>query len=135
LYYYFCMLSIMYFIFKKYVFFLTIYASINIYIYVHTYIIIIFLKYFLYIFFLWSNFLYSIKNIFYTSVVCGRPNRKAARLLGGEHTESHEFPWLANIHIKSKLLVSGVLINDRYILTAASQLIGLVQSEIFSIIS
>ncbi|KYN35464.1 Transmembrane protease serine 9, partial [Trachymyrmex septentrionalis] len=62
--------------------------------------------------------------------VCGRPNRKTARLLGGEHTESHEFPWLANIHIKSKLLVSGVLINDRYILTAASQLIGATAHEI-----
>ncbi|XP_018347579.1 PREDICTED: vitamin K-dependent protein C-like [Trachymyrmex septentrionalis] len=62
--------------------------------------------------------------------LCGRPNRKTARLLGGEHTESHEFPWLANIHIKSKLLVSGVLINDRYILTAASQLIGATAHEI-----
>ncbi|KYN28215.1 Transmembrane protease serine 9, partial [Trachymyrmex cornetzi] len=62
--------------------------------------------------------------------VCGRPNRKAARLLGGEYTESHEFPWLANIHIKSKLLVSGVLINDRYVLTAASQLIGATAHEI-----
>ncbi|KYQ53177.1 Ovochymase-2, partial [Trachymyrmex zeteki] len=62
--------------------------------------------------------------------VCGRPNRKAARLLGGEYTESHEFPWLANIHIKSKLLVSGVLINDRYVLTAASQLIGTTAHEI-----
>jgi len=46
--------------------------------------------------------------------------------LGGEHTKSHEFPWLANIHVKSKLLISGVLINDRYVLTAASQLVGLV---------
>ncbi|XP_018306523.1 ovochymase-2 [Mycetomoellerius zeteki] len=62
--------------------------------------------------------------------LCGRPNRKAARLLGGEYTESHEFPWLANIHIKSKLLVSGVLINDRYVLTAASQLIGTTAHEI-----
>lgn len=62
----------------------------------------------------------------FTFAVCGRPNRNAARLLGGEYTEPHEFPWLANIHVKSKLLVSGVLINDRYVMTTASQLIGLV---------
>lgn len=66
------------------------------------------------------------------SVVCGRSNR-AARLVGGEHTDSHEFPWLANIHINSKSLVNGALINDRYVLTAASQLVGLVQTEIFNI--
>jgi len=67
-------------------------------------------------------------NVLYTcTVVCGRPNRKVARLLGGEYTESHEFPWLANIHVKSQLLVSGVLINDRYVITAASQLVGLVE--------
>jgi len=68
----------------------------------------------------------NISFIFYTSIVCGRSNRNAARLLGGEHTKSHEFPWLANIHVKSELLISGVLINDRYVLTAASQLVGLV---------
>jgi len=65
---------------------------------------------------------------FYLYAVCGRPNRKTARLLGGENTESHEFPWLVNIHVKSKLL-SGVLINDRYVMTAASQLVGFVHFE------
>ncbi|EFN86140.1 Vitamin K-dependent protein C [Harpegnathos saltator] len=58
------------------------------------------------------------------SIVCGRANRKAARLLGGETTEPHEFPWLANIYTSSKLLSSGVLINDRYVMTAASPLVG-----------
>ncbi|XP_028046585.2 vitamin K-dependent protein C [Monomorium pharaonis] len=62
--------------------------------------------------------------------LCGRSNRNVARILGGEYTESHEFPWLANIHVNSKLLVSGVLINDRYVLTAASQLIGTTAHEI-----
>ncbi|KAG7211726.1 hypothetical protein KM043_010972 [Ampulex compressa] len=62
--------------------------------------------------------------------VCGRPNRSGARLLGGEYTDSHEFPWLANIHVKSQLLVSGVLINDRYVLTAASQLISVSAPEV-----
>lgn len=65
--------------------------------------------------------------------VCGRTNRKAARLLGGENTESHEFPWLANIHTSSGLLVSGVLINDRYIMTAASELVGLVHIRVVSV--
>jgi len=65
---------------------------------------------------------------FFIYAVCGRPNRKAARLLGGENTESHEFPWLVNIHVKSKLL-SGVLINDRYVMTAASQIVGFVNLE------
>ncbi|XP_014467234.1 PREDICTED: vitamin K-dependent protein C-like [Dinoponera quadriceps] len=62
--------------------------------------------------------------------LCGRTNRKAARLLGGENTESHEFPWLANIHTSSGLLVSGVLINDRYVMTAASELVGATAPEI-----
>lgn len=66
-------------------------------------------------------------------VVCGRSNRKATRLLGGEYTESHEFPWLANIHVKSNL-ISGVLINDRYVMTAASEIIGFAQIKIFIII-
>lgn len=74
-----------------------------------------------------SYYTYLIKYVFryFILVVCGRPNRKATRFLGGEYTESHEFPWLANIHVKSKL-TSGVLINDRYVMTAASQIIGFV---------
>ncbi|KAL6262147.1 hypothetical protein P5V15_007244 [Pogonomyrmex californicus] len=62
--------------------------------------------------------------------LCGRSNRKTARLIGGEYAESHEFPWLANIYIKSELLISGALINDRYVLTAASQLVGATAHEI-----
>ncbi|XP_015514556.2 vitamin K-dependent protein C [Neodiprion lecontei] len=61
---------------------------------------------------------------------CGRPNRGGARILGGEYTDTHEFPWLANVHVKSKLVVSGVLINDRYVMTAASQLIAATAPEI-----
>ncbi|XP_020278716.1 vitamin K-dependent protein C-like [Pseudomyrmex gracilis] len=62
--------------------------------------------------------------------LCGRSNHKVARLLGGEYTDSHEFPWLANIHVKSELLISGVLINDRYVITAASELVGATAPEI-----
>lgn len=65
-------------------------------------------------------------------IVCGRPNRFGeTRFLGGEYTKAHEFPWLANIHVKSKFL-SGILINDRYVLTSASQLIGFVNRVKFS---
>ncbi|XP_076683200.1 vitamin K-dependent protein C [Andrena cerasifolii] len=63
--------------------------------------------------------------------LCGRPNRSGeARFLGGEYTKSHEFPWLANIHARAQLIFSGVLINDRYVLTAASQLVGITAPEI-----
>ncbi|XP_033333961.2 vitamin K-dependent protein C [Megalopta genalis] len=63
--------------------------------------------------------------------VCGRPNRSGeARLLGGEYTIAHEFPWLANVHVRSQLSFSGVLINDRYVLTAASQLVSVTPAEV-----
>ncbi|XP_078036657.1 chymotrypsinogen A [Augochlora pura] len=65
------------------------------------------------------------------SCMCGRPNRSGeARLLGGEYTIAHEFPWLANVHVKSQSSFSGVLINDRYVLTAASQLVSVTPAEV-----
>ncbi|XP_053996821.1 vitamin K-dependent protein C-like [Hylaeus anthracinus] len=63
--------------------------------------------------------------------MCGRSNRSGeGRFLGGEYTVPHEFPWLANIHVRSQLLFSGVLINDRYVLTTASQLVSVTAPEI-----
>ncbi|XP_076222336.1 vitamin K-dependent protein C [Nomia melanderi] len=63
--------------------------------------------------------------------MCGRPNRSGeARLLGGEYTAAHEFPWLANVHVRSQRSFSGVLINDRYILTAASELVSVTAAEV-----
>ncbi|XP_043470214.1 vitamin K-dependent protein C-like [Leptopilina heterotoma] len=62
--------------------------------------------------------------------LCGRSNKYGARFLGGEYTESHEFPWLANILIKSNILISGVLINNHYVLTAASPLIDSTPPEV-----
>ncbi|XP_001606281.2 trypsin-1-like [Nasonia vitripennis] len=61
---------------------------------------------------------------------CGKSNRGGARFLGGEYTDTHEFPWLANIHVKNSVLVTGILINDRYVLTAASPLIGATPPEV-----
>ncbi|CAK9813715.1 Phenoloxidase-activating factor 3 [Anthophora plagiata] len=63
--------------------------------------------------------------------LCGRPNRSnEARFLGGEYTKAHEFPWLANIHVRSQVLFSGVLINDRYVLTSANQLVSVTAPEV-----
>ncbi|PSN57579.1 hypothetical protein C0J52_00492 [Blattella germanica] len=56
--------------------------------------------------------------------LCGRSNRLASRLQGGEITQSHEFPWLASIIINGTRVATGALINDRYILTANSPLVG-----------
>lgn len=53
--------------------------------------------------------------------VCGRATR-TKRFIGGEHTGPHEFPWLATIYVKSHNRLNGVLINDRFVLTAASHL-------------
>lgn len=54
---------------------------------------------------------------------CGISNHRGARFLGGEFTDSHEFPWLANVLLKNEVLAGGVLITDRYVLTSASQII------------
>lgn len=62
---------------------------------------------------------FIINNIY---LGCGVPNRDA-KLIGGEYLRSYEFPWLALIHIKNQTVV-GSLINNRYILTAATPLIG-----------
>lgn len=54
---------------------------------------------------------------------CGIPNR-AARVLGGERLQPHEFPWLAFINSQGILPIPGTLLNDRYVITAASSLLG-----------
>ncbi|XP_044018246.1 phenoloxidase-activating factor 3-like [Aphidius gifuensis] len=78
------------------------------------------------------GFLDSIVSRFRTcgGCLCGRSNRMGSRFFGGETTQSHEFPWLTNIHVKSDPPVSGTLINDRYVLTSASQLVGATAPEI-----
>lgn len=56
------------------------------------------------------------------------PNREG-RILGGEYLSGHEFPWLVTIPIKGIISSIGVLINDQYVLTAASTLIGYVVTK------
>ncbi|XP_066591879.1 phenoloxidase-activating factor 3-like [Prorops nasuta] len=53
------------------------------------------------------------------SCLCGRANRGFAKFLAGEDSTSHEYPWLAIINNNGNFL-NGVLINDRFVLTAAS---------------
>lgn len=60
---------------------------------------------------------------------CGLPNREA-RLLGGEYLKTHEFPWLAIIQVRGETAIPGTLINDRYILTSGSQMIGLTPYDV-----
>ncbi|KAJ8961460.1 hypothetical protein NQ318_014708, partial [Aromia moschata] len=60
---------------------------------------------------------------------CGVPNREA-RILGGEYTKGHEFPWAALIQIKDTRSSLATLINDKYLLTAATNLIGLTPLDI-----
>ncbi|XP_063629962.1 vitamin K-dependent protein C-like [Cydia splendana] len=60
---------------------------------------------------------------------CGVPHRylseysRSGRLLGGETTTAHQFPWLAAVNIASRS-IGGSLISDRHIVTAASPLYG-----------
>ncbi|XP_017770581.1 PREDICTED: serine protease 27-like [Nicrophorus vespilloides] len=55
---------------------------------------------------------------------CGVPNREA-KLLGGEYLRTNEFPWMAQIQVRGDFVIPGTLINDRYVITSASTIIGL----------
>lgn len=62
--------------------------------------------------------------LFYSAAGCGVPNREA-RLVGGEYLRGHEFPWAASIQIlEGDKTAPATLINDRYLVTSASVLIG-----------
>lgn len=51
-------------------------------------------------------------------VVCGVRN-EASRIIGGEETKANEFPWVVRLSYFDKFYCGGMLINDRYVLTAA----------------
>lgn len=59
---------------------------------------------------------------------CGIPNRRP-RVIGGEQIQMHEFPWSSIIHLteNSEKQVAGTIINNKYVLTAASQILGVLQ--------
>ncbi|XP_014253065.1 trypsin-7-like [Cimex lectularius] len=49
---------------------------------------------------------------------CGERN-DASRIVGGEATLSNEFPWMVRLSYFNRFYCGGMLINDRYVLTAA----------------
>ncbi|XP_068990489.1 transmembrane protease serine 9 [Neodiprion pinetum] len=64
-----------------------------------------------------------------TTCVCGVSNRKM-RIVGGNITEVHEFPWIAGFSTRGKFYCAGSLITRKHILTAAHCLDGLNMREI-----
>lgn len=54
---------------------------------------------------------------------CGIPNRRQ-RLLGGTDLKPYEFPWLGQIMVQDSPPIETTLINDRYVITAASAVYG-----------
>lgn len=57
---------------------------------------------------------------------CGQANTRNARLMGGTDLVPFEFPWLVQVQTFGLSMVPGTLINDRYVLTAASAMQRLV---------
>ncbi|XP_047532122.1 transmembrane protease serine 9-like [Vanessa atalanta] len=55
---------------------------------------------------------------------CGERN-EASRIVGGVETAVNEFPWVARLTYFNKFYCGGMLINDRYVLTAAHCVKGL----------
>ncbi|XP_061385410.1 transmembrane protease serine 9-like [Danaus plexippus] len=55
---------------------------------------------------------------------CGERNEES-RIVGGVETSVNEFPWVARLTYFNKFYCGGMLINDRYILTAAHCVKGL----------
>jgi secreted trypsin-like serine protease len=52
------------------------------------------------------------------SVACGERNENS-RIVGGKPTNENEFPWMARLSYFNRFYCGGMLINDRYVLTAA----------------
>ncbi|XP_024945953.1 transmembrane protease serine 9 [Cephus cinctus] len=61
--------------------------------------------------------------------VCGISNRKM-RIVGGNVTEIHEFPWIATMSRRGKFYCAGSLITRKHLLTAAHCLEGFNTKEI-----
>ncbi|XP_023310641.1 vitamin K-dependent protein C-like [Anoplophora glabripennis] len=60
---------------------------------------------------------------------CGIPNREA-RLLGGEYLRGHELPWAGLIQVKDGRSMPATLINDRFVVTSATNVLGLTPLDI-----
>lgn len=49
---------------------------------------------------------------------CGDRN-DASRIVGGKPANANEFPWMVRLSYFNRFYCGGMLINDRYVLTAA----------------
>lgn len=49
---------------------------------------------------------------------CGERN-EVTRIVGGQETDMNEFPWMVRLSYFNRFYCGGMLINDRYVLTAA----------------
>lgn len=71
---------------------------------------------------------FSIYHIFSAFTAgCGERN-DASRIVGGQPTGINEFPWMARLSYFNRFYCGGMLINDRYVLTAAHCVKGWVLS-------
>ena len=68
-----------------------------------------------------------IKKINILLTGCGERN-DASRIVGGQAAGVNEFPWMARLSYFNRFYCGGMLINDRYVLTAAHCVKGLVCS-------
>lgn len=59
---------------------------------------------------------------------CGERN-DATRIVGGQAAGINEFPWMARLSYFNRFYCGGMLINDRYVLTAAHCVKGLVSQR------
>lgn len=59
---------------------------------------------------------------------CGERN-DATRIVGGQAAGINEFPWMARLSYFNRFYCGGMLINDRYVLTAAHCVKGLVSQS------
>ncbi|GBP15046.1 Serine proteinase stubble [Eumeta japonica] len=57
-------------------------------------------------------------RVFLHDAGCGERN-EASRIVGGQETAANTYPWVARLSYFNKFYCGGMLVNDRYVLTAA----------------